>query len=71
MLIRLIADPADEHWSGANQMRQWLSFPEAFQARQCGLSPCLPRRSVLADTQRPSMRGFLPPSRGTLYQLTI
>src|SRR5881275_253039 len=35
MLIRLIADPADEHRSGANQMRQWFSFPGAFQARQC------------------------------------
>src|SRR5947199_345718 len=32
MLIRLIADPADEHRSGANQMRQWLSFPGAFLA---------------------------------------
>src|SRR5438309_12092927 len=28
MLIRLIPDPADEHRSGANQMRQWLSFQE-------------------------------------------
>jgi hypothetical protein len=28
MLIRLILDPADEHRSGANQMRQWLSFRE-------------------------------------------
>jgi len=28
MLIRLILDPADEHRSGANQMRQWLSFQE-------------------------------------------
>src|SRR5271169_4488016 len=27
-LIRLILDPADEHRSGANQMRQWLSFRE-------------------------------------------
>jgi hypothetical protein len=28
MLIRLILDPADEHRSGANQMRHWLSFQE-------------------------------------------
>src|SRR5271169_5056177 len=28
MLIRLILDPTDEHRSGANQMRQWLSFQE-------------------------------------------
>jgi hypothetical protein len=28
MLIRLILDPADEHRSGANQMRQGLSFQE-------------------------------------------
>jgi len=28
MLIRLILDPADEHRSRANQMRQWLSFQE-------------------------------------------
>src|SRR5437868_7266221 len=27
-LIRLIPDTADEHRSGANQMRQWLSFQE-------------------------------------------
>jgi hypothetical protein len=28
MLIRLILDPADEHRSGANQIRQWLTFQE-------------------------------------------
>src|SRR5437660_1172830 len=30
MLIRLIISPADEHRSGANQMRQHLSFREHF-----------------------------------------
>src|SRR5712671_3035621 len=44
MLIRLILSPADEHRSGANQMRQHLSFREHFRrgnapawdARQAG-----------------------------------
>jgi hypothetical protein len=31
MLIRLILSPADEHRSGANQMRQHLSFREHFR----------------------------------------
>jgi len=31
MLIRLIISPADEHRSGANQMRQHLSFREHFR----------------------------------------
>jgi hypothetical protein len=31
MLIRLIIGPADEHRSGANQMRQHLSFQEHFR----------------------------------------
>jgi hypothetical protein len=31
MLIRLIVSPADEHRSGANQMRQHLSFREHFR----------------------------------------
>jgi hypothetical protein len=31
MLIRLILDPADEHQSRANQMRQWFSFQEHFR----------------------------------------
>jgi hypothetical protein len=31
MLIRLIISPADEHRSGANQMRQQLSFREHFR----------------------------------------
>jgi exonuclease III len=31
MLIRLIISPADEHRSGANQMRQYLSLREHFR----------------------------------------
>ena len=36
MLIRLILDPADEHRSGANQMRQWFSFGEHFSEAMRG-----------------------------------
>src|SRR5437588_5893073 len=47
MLIRLIPDPADEHRSGANQMRQWLSFQE--HSRRGNASSHPDRRATLAS----------------------
>jgi hypothetical protein len=39
MLIRLILDPANELRSGANQMRQWLSFREHSRRGNAALHP--------------------------------
>jgi transposase len=50
MLIRLIISPADEHRSGANQMRQQLSFREHFRRGNAGASANLLRsRATNAD----------------------
>src|SRR5579862_6418613 len=39
MLTRLIPDPADEHRTGANQMRQWLSIQEHFRRGNAASHP--------------------------------
>src|SRR6202022_3834202 len=47
MLIRLILSPADEHRSGANQMRQHLSFREHFRRGNAFSHP--DRRATIDD----------------------
>jgi MFS family permease len=50
MLIRLILSPADEHRSGANQMRQHLSFREHFRRGNARSNPdCRAIVSILAN----------------------
>jgi hypothetical protein len=53
MLIRLVIGPADEHRSGANQMRQHLSFREHF--RRGNAASHLDRRAAPIDRVRSSM----------------
>jgi hypothetical protein len=63
MLIRLILSPADEHRSGANQMRQHLSFREHFRRGNASAHP------VCRAAGWHRSQGFVVPGNITLLEL--
>src|SRR6266404_7560190 len=66
MLICLILGPADEHRSGANQMRQYLSFREHFRRGNAVSHPV--RRA--ADDGASKCKSFTRCTAGAVQRLS-